>query len=701
MQLFNSIISPPHWKVAQDTAPAGQLQPHVQFSCVITESRLDDELSVAILELTDTPYWLQQADLDPYGFPKKTKLGTLWRGIDMVKRDADGQTEFMRAAISDDLIYAETLAEFEDTDVNVQDCLKRTALHWACERGLPNIVMLCLSVPGCDVSLRDHDNLTAFDIAMAKKDEVIPTMFYKSILELEERDPQGALLRILTVTSEPAAEHKPTFPGAALFQPIEERNPALIAALIARGVDLSARNADGDTALHVAVSMIENVDMAQTLLAAGCDVDASGGGGATALHRAVGTGDEEMIKALLQWKPDLAMKDANEKTAFDVAVQDGKHDISRFLLDHGADLTAIEIAKVTLHPSGDGPAIGLIQPLQVVPEPERSNEQCIDLRTLQDIQLEYGKESTAIHQAARNGDLAAVVFFLEHGASVDVLGEDQETALHIAAGSGHRHVVVALLAKGANIEAIDVDRWTALHAAAKGGHTETVTALLAKGVNIEAKSPFDWTALHVAAGTGHTETVTVLLANGANIETGDRIRRTPLHHAAGCGHTETVTVLLSNGANIEANSNVNWTALHYAAMRGYTETVTELLAKGARIEAGDNRKRTPLHLAIKGQHITTVAALLNAGANLEALSKSGTPVQRALKGGFSEIMDLLVAHGAQVVAEERLRDKLLHQLGWIGKAKRGVPTNDSVPAESGSGGKAMGDERGSMRDESV
>lgn len=52
------------------------------------------------------------------------------------------------------------LVEFEVTDGNVQDVQGQTALHWACVGGIQNMVRLCLSVPGCDVGLRDKDNLT-------------------------------------------------------------------------------------------------------------------------------------------------------------------------------------------------------------------------------------------------------------------------------------------------------------------------------------------------------------------------------------------------------------------------------------------------------------------------------------------------------------------------------------------------------------
>lgn len=58
------------------------------------------------------------------------------------------------------------LAEFKDTNVNTQDRLGRTALHQACAKNLSEIVRLCLSVPECDVGVKDNDGLTAFDLSL-------------------------------------------------------------------------------------------------------------------------------------------------------------------------------------------------------------------------------------------------------------------------------------------------------------------------------------------------------------------------------------------------------------------------------------------------------------------------------------------------------------------------------------------------------
>ncbi|KAL0634295.1 hypothetical protein Q9L58_006761 [Maublancomyces gigas] len=306
-KLMNSLLAP-HHRQGTDTGPgsSAKLQPDVIFGCIMAESRLDDELSVASIDFSITPKWLQDLNRDPHGFPKETTFGTLWRGVDTRAIDEDGRTEFIRAVIkgSTNLHYAEMLAEFEDTDVNVQDKQRRTALHWASAENVSVMVELCLSVPECEIGLKDNDSLTAFDISLrvSSGSEAVPALFYKSMFEMQETHPQAALLRVLTVTSEPDQD-KRVFPGTAIFAPLQDGNIALVNALIDRGIDHTARDQDGDTALHVAAKF-GNVEIVTRLLEKGSDVNAIGNGGATPLHYAV---EKNVVQTLLVWeaKPDV------------------------------------------------------------------------------------------------------------------------------------------------------------------------------------------------------------------------------------------------------------------------------------------------------------------------------------------------------------------------------------------------------------
>lgn len=101
--------------------------------------------------------------------------------------------------------------------------------------------------------------------------------------------------------------------------------------------------------------------------------------------------------------------------------------------------------------------------------------------------LVEGDGHTFLHDAAQNGDLEMVEFFLNHDcpASVEQFDCIQQTPLTRAADNGQTEVVVRLLAARANPNAHDEDGVgnSAIHEAVRGGHREIVSRLLAAGAD--------------------------------------------------------------------------------------------------------------------------------------------------------------------------------------------------------------------------
>lgn len=632
---------------------------------------------MAVIELSDTPPWLQHLNQDPYGFPKKTAFGTLWKWVDTADGAPDdhGQTEFIRAAIAGDLLHAEMLAEFPDTDVNTQDHQRRTALHWACAMNHTNLVALCLSVPECDTGLRDSNGLTAFDVSSAHwgDDMAIPGLFYASMVEMDSTRPQAALLRLLTITAEPArSEAKIVFPGEALFDPINDRNVLLVKALLARGVDLTAVNGKGDTALHLAAD-IDNVEIAVRLLMAGSDVDARGNKGDTPLHRAAQTGGNRMVQELLGWDAAPDLRNRQDKTALDLA------------------------------------------------------RDPVMMRREQDRKANDMQNRTALHRAAEAGDTEIVRLLLEMGVSADERTSDGMTALMLAAKMGHQAVGEILLDGGASLAATDNAGRSPKDWAATTGHLEFVQLLVegriaipAKATNqnsaaqlpaqerqlcvtrlslisdvdvpteeaqkasqvvlvkgatdlnnltelelattkrevlvralfshLESRNQRGLTPLLQAVFGGDLVQTQVLLDSGADVKASSgRDRIGVLFIAAEKGHTEIANALLAHGAEINAKDSSGNTALHHAAQGGHTDIVNRLLAAGVEIDAKGSFGETAMHRAVWGRHTEIAHALVTGGADIDAKdSASTTALTRAAEGGCTEIVKILLAAGAEI-----------------------------------------------------
>ena len=208
---------------------------------------------------------------------------------------------------------------------------------------------------------------------------------------------------------------------------------------------------------------------------------------------------------------------------------------------------------------------------------------------------------TDLHEAVRQGDVAAVDTLLaDH---VDVNGTDFFVGppLHLAIIEGHVAIAEALIAAGADLEAegeIGGDR--PIHTAARMDHPDMIRVLLVQGAEPEAKNTNGQTALIVAAVNDSRNVLKALLDQGVRLEGKDAFKgQTALLHASFSGRVEVVSLLLTHGADINARDDSEQaTALHLAVGGGARHDLIELLvAEGADLTARDHAGTTPLQWA--------------------------------------------------------------------------------------------------------
>jgi ankyrin repeat protein len=234
--------------------------------------------------------------------------------------------------------------------------------------------------------------------------------------------------------------------------------------------------------------------------------------------------------------------------------------------------------------------------------------------------------------------------------------------------------VTRWLAEGAQLETTDHQGRTALEAAIQSGHTDVVKMLLLAGANVNAGAGTRTSALHVAAASGKTDIVNALLDAGARVDVVDQDGNAPLHIAvANPTNKEIVKALLDAGARVDAANHEGMQPLHLAARSAGVGTVQTLLASGAKSDAVDRYGLQPLHLVAQGgaqrikasrvssngahnltkllyawEYTMVVNVLLSNGASLDVEDKSGKrPIDYASEGGFSEMVDVLLAAGAK------------------------------------------------------
>lgn len=189
------------------------------------------------------------------------------------------------------------------------------------------------------------------------------------------------------------------------------------------------------------------------------------------------------------------------------------------------------------------------------------------------------------------------------------------SALREAARKGDVAAVERALAKGVPIESTNDKGETPLCLAVIGGHVSTISTLLSHNAQIEARTKKGSTPLLCARENVSTSRINVmraLLSAGANIDAKDENGDTALHHAVSRSRPDWVKFLLSFTPNLELQNNtgetpllraVDFSPLTYAEK--IFETVQLLLEAGADTKAADDKGQTAVLVAIKAIALKT------------------------------------------------------------------------------------------------
>ncbi|XP_067887442.1 transient receptor potential cation channel, subfamily N, member 1 isoform X6 [Heterodontus francisci] len=554
-----------------------------------------------------------------------------------------------------------------------------TVLHVCCRKKDTELAKLLVEL-GAGVDFQNDDGQTPLHVAAWEGDEFMLKFFYQykanpNIADKLDRSP----LHI-------AAERGHTNVVEVLTEKFKS--------------NVLARTKDGSTLMHIA-SQCGHPDTALAFLKKGVPLHMPNKSGAVCLHAAARRGHTAVVKALLQKGAHVDAKTKDCYTALHIAVQHCKPMVVQTLLGFGAQvqLKGGKAQETPLHIAAR------------VKDGEKVAEML--LKSGADVNAEQENGETAMHVAARHGNLKMIQALIEEGGDLTWQSKDGENPLHIAVRHCHINVVEEILNYLTNerghIEAVacvnqeNKEGETSLHLAAEikkdmihfqQEDTRLVKILMEYEADITAttklthETPLHYCAhvgnadvlleivkyissnriqqainkqskngcspLLLAAERGHTEMVKILLLNHARVDVFDEHGKAGLHLAAENGHDQISDILLWHKAFVNAKTKLGLTPLHLGAQNGYNRLVKLLVETHASsIDALSLSKRTPLHLAAGNGQLDVCNSLLKMKANVNAtdITKDSTPLHLAAAGGHAEVVKVLLEAGASAIDE--------------------------------------------------
>ncbi|KAL8921174.1 MAG: hypothetical protein Q9172_004170 [Xanthocarpia lactea] len=498
-----------------------------------------------------------------------------------------GETSLLRAAKKGFTSTVQLLVD-KGADMNAGDGL----LHAAIEGGSTAMVELAANKIGELLTKADHMENTlvqflelggpiaSFELLIEKWADPTGSKYGVRPIHVAARDGNVEAVRSLLkhgVSPNIRDEDGDTPIHRAAFS----RNHKMIQILVDHGADLTAQNDAGESVLHIFTrSEFDNnwvshfVDnnlmspLVPLLVRCGVPVNTPDAEGKTALHIAVHRGFACIVKFLMEHGADGSRKDHGGRTPLEIAAISGNEKLVEQMLGHLAIPSPTHLTR-------------LLAGARLRNAVEENNTACIQkILKEPDVDVNIPEVSgwTALHFGAYYGKSDIVESLLERGALVNARGADPaRTDYNKMSYAGSNRAWDSSSVK-IRYSSIANFRATPLHEAAGRGHTDVVEILLKHGADLDATDNYGNKAFYRAVEEGHANVIKLLLERGSQVSESPEGCHTPLSASVSHAHEDVVRLLLENGADAERNTDWGKSALEEAMENGNHE-IAELLRK--------------------------------------------------------------------------------------------------------------------------
>ena len=394
--------------------------------------------------------------------------------------------------------------------------------------------------------------------------------------------------------------------------------------------DIDSKTREGDTPLMLA-ALNGKLRAVKWFLEKGATVACEEKRGWNTLHHAAEGGDTDIISLIHTHLPDIDSKTREGDTPLMLAALCGKLHAVKWFLEKGATV-ACESNRGwnTLHYAAQGGDTDIISLIHT---------------HLPNIDSKTSNGYTPLMVAASHGELLAVKWFLEKGATVACEDNIGWNTLHYAAMGGDTDIISLIHTHLPNIESKTGEGYTPLMVAALAGKLHAVKWFLEKGAIVACESNRGWNTLHCAAQGGDTDIISLIHTHLPNIDSKTSNGYTPLMVAASHGELLAVKWFLEKGATVACEDNIGWNTLHYAAMGGDTDIISLIHTHLPNIESKTGEGYTPLMVAALKGKLHAVKWFLEKGATVTSVKRNGWNILHfAAHGGDPDTIDLILTH---------------------------------------------------------
>lgn len=271
-------------------------------------------------------------------------------------------------------------------------------------------------------------------------------------------------------------------------------------------------------------------------------------------------------------------------------------------------------------------------------------------------------QATAVFEAAKSANSAAVKLLLEFGADPTIQSANFGNALEAAAHSNSLEIVELFLEWGVSPDTpcVGFNIGNALQTAASFGSLKIVRALLDKGADPNLQGGFYGTTIQAAISPlkhlpwgGQEAVVQLVLERGADVTIPGGKYGSVMQAAASAGDHKLAKILLDAGAPVDIAGGPHGSALQAAIYTDNPKLTQLLLDHGADPDiGGDSRWEAPLQVAVYHGNESNVEILLRKGADPSVRGGvDGNALATARKSGNATILRMLREWGAEDESE--------------------------------------------------